>query len=91
MRCARFPIGGGLTRSPARSAGTDYRPWSPGTPLEEPGTPKSVSEQGLVRVAAVLSLLLPGPQLVAYAVLWALMPQEAAPFTSTPPSEATGA
>ena len=45
----------------------------------------------LVRVAAVLSLLLPGPQLVAYAVLWALMPQEAAPFTSTPPSEATRA
>ena len=31
----------------------------------------------LVRTGAVLSLLLPGPQLVAYAVLWGLMPQDA--------------
>ena len=30
----------------------------------------------LVRAAAVFSLLLPGPQLVAYVALWILMPQE---------------
>jgi phage shock protein PspC (stress-responsive transcriptional regulator) len=30
----------------------------------------------LVRLAAVLSLFLPGPQLVAYAALWVLMPQD---------------
>lgn len=31
----------------------------------------------LVRIAAVLTLFLPGPQFVAYAVLWVAMPQEA--------------
>jgi phage shock protein PspC (stress-responsive transcriptional regulator) len=31
----------------------------------------------LVRVAAVASMLLPGPQVVAYAALWVLMPREA--------------
>ena len=30
----------------------------------------------LVRIAAVLSLCLPGPQLIAYGLLWLLMPQE---------------
>ena len=45
----------------------------------------------LVRVAAVLSLLLPGPQLVAYAMLWVLMPQEAPRSSSMLPLEGTGA
>jgi phage shock protein PspC (stress-responsive transcriptional regulator) len=30
----------------------------------------------LVRVLAVLSILLPGPQLLAYVVLWIVMPSE---------------
>jgi len=37
----------------------------------------------LVRVAAVLSMFLPGPQVVAYAALWVMMPQEA-PESSAP-------
>ena len=31
----------------------------------------------LVRVVTLASLLLPGPQVLAYAALWVLMPQEA--------------
>ncbi|KAB1662192.1 PspC domain-containing protein [Pseudoclavibacter chungangensis] len=31
---------------------------------------------GLVRVLAVLSFLLPGPQILVYIVLWFLMPSE---------------
>jgi phage shock protein PspC (stress-responsive transcriptional regulator) len=31
---------------------------------------------GLVRVLAVLSCLLPGPQFVAYLILWVMMPSE---------------
>ncbi|GIF05374.1 PspC domain-containing protein [Actinoplanes siamensis] len=31
---------------------------------------------GVVRLAFVLSCLLPGPQFIAYLVLWALMPNE---------------
>ncbi|MCE0487073.1 PspC domain-containing protein [Ornithinimicrobium sediminis] len=31
-----------------------------------------------VRVLTVLSLLLPGPQVLAYVVLWVLMPQDPA-------------
>jgi phage shock protein C len=31
---------------------------------------------GLVRIIAVLSILLPGPQVLAYIVLWILMPNE---------------
>lgn len=31
---------------------------------------------GLVRVLFILSCLLPGPQFVAYLVLWALLPNE---------------
>jgi phage shock protein C len=30
----------------------------------------------LVRAAAVLSIVLPGPQVLAYVVLWILMPEE---------------
>jgi phage shock protein C len=30
----------------------------------------------LVRVVAVLSIVLPGPQVLAYIVLWVLMPEE---------------
>lgn len=30
----------------------------------------------VVRVLAVLSLLLPGPQVIAYVVLWVVMPQD---------------
>jgi phage shock protein PspC (stress-responsive transcriptional regulator) len=40
----------------------------------------------LVRAAAVLSLLLPGPQVVGYAALWVLMPQD----ESRAPSEPAG-
>ncbi len=32
----------------------------------------------VVRVLAVLSLLLPGPQVIAYLVLWVVMPQDPA-------------
>jgi phage shock protein PspC (stress-responsive transcriptional regulator) len=31
---------------------------------------------GVVRVLAVLSCLLPGPQFVAYLILWIMMPSE---------------
>jgi phage shock protein PspC (stress-responsive transcriptional regulator) len=31
---------------------------------------------GMVRVLAVLSCLLPGPQFVAYIILWAMIPSE---------------
>ncbi|GLY05943.1 MULTISPECIES: PspC domain-containing protein [Actinoplanes] len=31
---------------------------------------------GVVRILFVLSCLLPGPQFIAYLVLWALMPNE---------------
>lgn len=31
---------------------------------------------GMVRLAFVLSCLLPGPQFIAYLVLWALIPSE---------------
>ena len=31
---------------------------------------------GLVRVLAVLSCLLPGPQFIAYLILWVMMPSE---------------
>ncbi len=31
---------------------------------------------GLVRLAFVVSVLLPGPQIVAYLVLWIVMPKE---------------
>jgi len=31
---------------------------------------------GLVRVLALLSCLLPGPQFVAYLILWIMMPSE---------------
>jgi phage shock protein PspC (stress-responsive transcriptional regulator) len=34
---------------------------------------------GLVRLAFVLSLLLPGPQVLAYLALWILMPREPRP------------
>jgi phage shock protein C len=30
----------------------------------------------LVRLAAVLSIFIPGPQVLAYVVLWILMPEE---------------
>lgn len=33
---------------------------------------------GLVRVLAVLSCILPGPQFVAYVVLWVIMPKDPA-------------
>lgn len=33
---------------------------------------------GLVRVLAVLSCILPGPQFVAYVVLWVIMPKDLA-------------
>lgn len=33
---------------------------------------------GLVRVLAVLSCILPGPQFVAYLVLWVIMPKDPA-------------
>jgi phage shock protein PspC (stress-responsive transcriptional regulator) len=33
---------------------------------------------GIVRLIAVLSILLPGPQVIAYIVLWILIPQEVA-------------
>lgn len=33
----------------------------------------------LVRVLTVLSILLPGPQLLAYVVMWVLIPEE--PYT----------
>jgi phage shock protein PspC (stress-responsive transcriptional regulator) len=32
--------------------------------------------RGLVRVLFVLSLILPGPQILAYALLWVLIPSE---------------
>lgn len=32
--------------------------------------------RGLVRVLAVASVLIPGPQVLAYVVLWILMPDE---------------
>lgn len=31
---------------------------------------------GFVRMLAVLSVLLPGPQVIAYLVLWVMMPNE---------------
>ena len=31
---------------------------------------------GLVRLLAVLSIILPGPQVLAYLVLWVIMPNE---------------
>ncbi len=31
---------------------------------------------GIVRLVAVLSILLPGPQVIAYIVLWVLIPKE---------------
>jgi len=31
---------------------------------------------GLVRLLTVLSILLPGPQVIAYIVLWVLIPKE---------------
>ena len=31
---------------------------------------------GLVRLLTVLSIFLPGPQVIAYIVLWALIPKE---------------
>jgi phage shock protein PspC (stress-responsive transcriptional regulator) len=34
---------------------------------------------GIVRLLAVLSILLPGPQVIAYLVLWILIPGEQAP------------
>ena len=34
------------------------------------------SSPWLVRLLAVLSLLLPGPQILAYILLWILMPEE---------------
>jgi phage shock protein PspC (stress-responsive transcriptional regulator) len=33
-------------------------------------------DPALVRIIAVLSILLPGPQVLAYIVLWILMPNE---------------
>lgn len=33
---------------------------------------------GIVRLIAVLSILLPGPQVIAYIVLWVLIPEDAA-------------
>ena len=32
--------------------------------------------RGLVRVLFVLSLILPGPQILAYVILWVLIPSE---------------
>ena len=34
------------------------------------------SSAWLVRVLAVLSIVLPGPQILAYILLWILMPEE---------------
>jgi phage shock protein PspC (stress-responsive transcriptional regulator) len=45
----------------------------------------------LVRAAALLTLFLPGPQVVAYAALWVLMPQAAPRSLQAPPLEGTGA
>jgi phage shock protein C len=36
-----------------------------------------------VRVLAVVSILLPGPQVIAYIVLWALIPSEEARLTAS--------
>jgi len=33
---------------------------------------------GIVRLIAVLSILLPGPQVIAYIVLWVLIPEDVA-------------
>jgi len=33
---------------------------------------------GIVRLIAVLSILLPGPQVIAYIVLWILIPEDVA-------------
>lgn len=33
-------------------------------------------ERSTVRLVAVLSMLLPGPQILLYVVLWLLMPEE---------------
>jgi phage shock protein PspC (stress-responsive transcriptional regulator) len=41
----------------------------------------------LVRVLAILSLLLPGPQVIFYVVAWIVIPAEPAP---SPVSTATG-
>jgi phage shock protein C len=41
-------------------------------------------DANLVRVLTVLSLLLPGPQILAYLVAWIIVPEE--PSWSQPPS-----
>lgn len=49
----------------------------------------------LVRILAVASLFLPGPQLIAYLVAWIIVPEEPAvptapaPTTATPPAADT--
>jgi len=42
----------------------------------------------LVRIAAVLTMFLPGPQVIAYALLWVAMPQDAPRSSSAPVSTA---
>ncbi|MEJ1229438.1 MAG: PspC domain-containing protein [Galbitalea sp.] len=44
-----------------------------------------------VRVLAVLSCLLPGPQFVIYLILWATIPAETASATPTPARSSRGA
>jgi phage shock protein C len=40
----------------------------------------------LVRIIAVLSLFLPGPQLLAYLIAWIIVPEEPLVVTSAPPA-----
>jgi phage shock protein C len=40
----------------------------------------------LVRIIAVLSLFLPGPQLLAYLVAWIIVPEEPVVVASAPPA-----
>jgi phage shock protein C len=54
-------------------------------------------DASLVRVLTVLSLLLPGPQILAYLVAWVIVPEEPAepaphwqPPTSPPPTGSAG-
>ena len=44
----------------------------------------------LVRVLAVVSLLLPGPQLIFYVIAWIVIPNEVESVTVASPSPASG-
>ena len=45
----------------------------------------------LVRVLALVSLLLPGPQLIFYVIAWIVIPSEAVRVPASPPTAATAA